>query len=76
MKILLVKRMKRDKRIFIEPSNPPKVLLLGNGILQLNNGMRWSELINALGSSDSSISIEAVLDRFPIAEIVRHDNRG
>ena len=41
-----------DKKLYIDLSRPPKVLLLGNGVLQLNNGMKWSELIAAISPSD------------------------
>ena len=34
--------------VTIDVQNLPKVLLVGNGVLLLNNGMGWSELINSL----------------------------
>ena len=47
--------MKNDKKKYIDPSNPPKVLLLGNGVLQLNKGMQWSDLIETIRPAESVI---------------------
>ena len=43
----------KNNKLYIDSTKPPKVLLLGNGILQLNKGLRWSELIEAI-SPDTS----------------------
>lgn len=40
------------KKLIINPSVLPKVLLLGNGILQLNKGICWAELINSISPAD------------------------
>lgn len=56
--------MKNSRKLYIDPSSPPKVLLLGNGILQLNNGICWSDLIRSLSRSGSE---EKNIDGIPFA---------
>lgn len=37
-----------DDKLLIDMKRPPKVLLLGNGVLLLNNGMGWTDLLRSL----------------------------
>ncbi len=41
-----------SRRILLDLSTPPRVLLLGNGILRLKGGGDWSQLLNQLRSRD------------------------
>ena len=41
--------------VLIDMTKPPKVLMLGNGICLLNNGMGWSELLRSLQIKDEVI---------------------
>ncbi len=46
---------KEKDKLLIDTKKPPKVLLIGNGLLLLNNGMRWSDLIKALAPDPTAI---------------------
>lgn len=47
--------MKTLKKLFIDSQNLPKVLFVGNGVLQLSKGMNWSDLINTLSPEGSNV---------------------
>ena len=45
-------KIKMDTQLLIDMNKPPTVLLLGNGVLLLNNGMGWTELLSKLSPGD------------------------
>lgn len=50
--------------LHIDPSKTPNVLFLGNGLLRLNNGKNWGELLNSISKRDIP---NQVLDLVPTA---------
>ena len=42
-------------KLLIDAQKPPRVLMIGNGLLLLNNGMGWSDLIKTLAPDPTDI---------------------
>lgn len=52
--------MAKHAPLMIDPCKPPKVLLLGNGMLKLCGGSSWKELLEKISGGVTNIDLNGI----------------